>query len=666
MNPEEKIKNLRNKLHTYNNSYYNRDESLISDFEFDSLMKKLEELEKKYPQFDDENSPTVRVGGGVTKQFQSFNHNYPMYSLANTYSKGEIKEWIKRIEKRCGHNIDDFNCELKFDGASINLCYENGKLKRALTRGDGTRGDDVTSNIKTIKNVPLILSGKHPEKFEIRGEVILTIDDFNFLNKKRKEEGIMPFRNPRNTVSGSLKLQDSREVASRKLKCFFYSVVGENSCLYHSELLEKSKQWGFFIPQNMKRVNSINEIFDFIDFWEKKKSELPYDIDGIVIKVNSMKVQNNLGFTAKAPRWAISYKYKAERQSTRLLSVAYQVGRTGAVTPVANFTPINLSGSIVKRASLHNSDQIEKLGLRTGDFVYVEKGGEIIPKIVGIDELRRGSQKNLIKFVENCPDCGSKLEKIKGEAQHYCKNENNCKTQIIGKIQHFVSRKAMNIESFGSERVAMLYNEGLITNIADIYRMEFENLASLDGMAKKSALNLLESIQQSKKQPFQKVLFSLGIRHVGETVALKLANHFRSIENLVNSTNDDLISVEEIGEKIVNSIRVYFSNSENLLIIDKLSKEGLNFKVEENKCGSNILRDKIIVISGTFEILSREKIKQLVVENGGKLSSVVNSKTKIIIGGQSIGPSKKRKAEFLSIPIISENDFLEMLNAKRT
>ena len=664
MNPEEKIKNLRNKLHTYNNSYYNRDESLISDFEFDSLMKKLEELEKKYPQFDDENSPTVRVGGGVTKQFQSFNHNYPMYSLANTYSKGEIKEWIKRIEKRCGYKIDDFNCELKFDGASINLYYENGKLKRALTRGDGTRGDDVTSNIKTIKNVPLILSGKYPEKFEIRGEVILTIDDFNFLNKKRKEEGIMPFRNPRNTVSGSLKLQDSREVASRKLKCFFYSVVGENSCLYHSELLEKSKQWGFFIPQNMKRVNSINEIFDFIDFWEKKKSELPYDIDGIVIKVNSMKVQNNLGFTAKAPRWAISYKYKAERQSTRLVSVAYQVGRTGAVTPVANFTPINLSGSIVKRASLHNSDQIEKLGLRTGDFVYVEKGGEIIPKIVGIDELRRGSQKNLVKFVENCPDCGSKLQKIKGEAQHYCKNENNCKTQIIGKIQHFVSRKAMNIESFGSERVAMLYNEGLITNIADIYRMEFENLASLDGMAKKSALNLLESIQQSKKQPFQKVLFSLGIRHVGETVALKLANHFRSIENLVNSTNDDLISVEEIGEKIVNSIRVYFSNSENLSIIDKLSKEGLNLKIDEDKSGSNILRDKIIVISGTFEILSRETIKQLVVENGGKLSSVVNSKTKIIIGGQSIGPSKKRKAELLSIPIISENDFLEMINAK--
>ena len=416
----------------------------------------------------------------------------------------------------------------------------------------------------------------------------------------------------------------------------------------------------------MERVNSTNEIFDFIDLWEKKKGQLPYDIDGIVIKVNSIKVQNNLGFTAKAPRWAISYKYKAERQSTRLVSVAYQVGRTGAVTPVANFTPINLSGTIVKRASLHNSDQIEKLGLRKGDFVYVEKGGEIIPKIVGIDELRRGSQKNLIKFVENCPDCGSKLQKIAGEAQHYCKNENNCKTQIIGKIQHFVSRKAMNIEGFGSERVAMLYNEGLITNIADIYRMEFEKLASLDGMAKKSALNLLESIQQSKKQPFQKVLFSLGIRHVGETVALKLANHFRSIDNLVNSTNDDLISVEEIGEKIVNSIRVYFSNSENLSIIDKLSKEGLNLKIDEDRSGSNILRDKIIVISGTFEILSRETIKQLVVENGGKLSSVVNSKTKIIIGGQSIGPSKKRKAEFLSIPIISENDFLEMLNAKRT
>ena len=403
MNPEEEIKGLRNKLHKYNNSYYNKDVSLVSDFEFDMLLKKLEELEKKHPQFYDVNSPTVRVGGEVTKKFQSLNHNFPMYSLANTYSKDEIKEWIKRIEKKWGHKINDFNCELKFDGASINLYYEQGKLKRALTRGDGTKGDDVTSNIKTIKNIPLVLNGNYPEKFEIRGEVILPIDSFNSLNNERKDKGLPLFRNPRNTASGSLKLQDSKEVASRKLKCFFYSIVGENSSLYHSDLLEKSREWGFFIPASMKRVNSINEIFHFIDFWGKKKSELPYEIDGIVVKVNSIKVQNELGFTAKVPRWAISYKYKAERQSTLLLSVNYQIGRTGAVTPVANFEPINLSGTIVKRASLHNSDQIERLGLRIGDYVYVEKGGEIIPKIVGIDKHRRGTLDNLIKFIENCP-----------------------------------------------------------------------------------------------------------------------------------------------------------------------------------------------------------------------------------------------------------------------
>ena len=662
MNPEERIKILRNKLHRYNNSYYNKDESLISDFEFDILLKQLEKLERQYPQFYDENSPTVRVGGEVTKKFQSFNHDYPMYSLSNTYSKDEIKEWIKRIEKNYGHKINDFNCELKFDGASINLCYENGKLLRALTRGDGIKGDDVTSNIKTIKNIPLILNGTYPEKFEIRGEVILPIHSFNILNDERREKGLPLFRNPRNTASGSLKLQDSKEVASRKLKCFFYSVVGENTSLFHSELLEKSRQWGFFIPESMKRVNSIGKIFNFIDFWGKKKDELPYEIDGIVIKVNSIKVQNELDFTAKVPRWAISYKYKAERQSTRLVSVAYQVGRTGAVTPVANFDPINLSGTVVKRASLHNSDQIEKLGLRIGDYVYVEKGGEIIPKIVGFDKLRRGSLHNLIKFIENCPDCNSKLEKTLGEAHHYCKDENNCKTQIIGKIQHFVSRKAMNIESLGSERVTLLFNKSIINNIADIYNIEVENLVNLERMAEKSALNLIESIKQSKKQPFHKVLFSIGIRHVGETVALKLANHFGSIENLINSSYDDLISVEEIGEKIVNSISNHFNDSQNLLIIEKLSKGGLNFKNDENNNKSKILNGKSVVISGTFETLSREKIKQLVIENGGNLSSVVNSKTKFMIGGESIGPSKKQKVENLKIPIISEKDFLKMLD----
>ena len=662
MNPEKHIKILRNKLHIYNNSYYSKDESLISDYEFDMLLKQLEDLEKKYPQFYDENSPTARVGGEVNKKFQTFNHNYPMYSLANTYSKDEIKQWIERIEKKCGHHINDFNCELKFDGASINLFYENGKLVRALTRGDGTKGDDVTSNIKTIKNIPLILNGAYPEKFEIRGEVILPIDSFNNLNNERKEKGFPPFRNPRNTASGSLKLQDSKEVASRKLKCFFYSVVGENSSHYHSELLEKSRQWGFFIPESMKRVNSIDEIFKFIDFWKKKKAELPYEIDGIVIKVNSIKVQNELEFTAKVPRWAISYKYKAERQSTRLVSVAYQVGRTGAVTPVANFDPINLSGTIVKRASLHNSDQIEKLGLRIGDYVYVEKGGEIIPKIVGFDKLRRGRLHDLVKFIKNCPDCNSKLEKIEGEAQHYCKDENNCKTQIIGKIQHFVSRKAMNIESLGSEKVALLFNMGVINNIADIYKISIENLVNLDGMAEKSALKLIESIKQSKNQPFQKVLFSLGIRHVGETVALKLTSHFGSIENIINSNYDDLMSVDEIGEKIINSISNYFKNPQNILIVEKLSQVGLNFKTYKKNNKSNVLEGKTIVISGTFETLTREKIKQLVVENGGNLSPTVNSKTKIMIGGQSIGPSKKQKAEILKIPIISEKDFLEMLD----
>ena len=662
MNQEERIKSLRNKLHNYNNAYYNKDESLISDLEFDMLLKELEELEKKYPQFYDENSPTVRVGGEVTKKFESFNHNYPMYSLANTYSKDEIEEWIHRIEKKCGQNINDFSCELKYDGASINLYYEKGRLKRALTRGDGVKGDDVTSNIKTIKNIPLILKGTYPEKFEIRGEVILPINSFNSLNDKRKEQGLPLFKNPRNTASGSLKLQDSKEVALRGLKCFFYSIIGEKSSLYHSELLEKSRLWGFFIPESMKRVKSKDEIFNFIDFWEKKRVGLPYEIDGIVIKVNSIRVQNELDFTAKVPRWAISYKYRAERQKTKLLSVKYQVGRTGAITPVANFEPINLSGTVVKRASLHNSDQIEKLGLRIGDYVFVEKGGEIIPKIVGFDKLNRGNFHDLIKFIEYCPDCGSKLEKIKGEAQHYCKGENNCKTQIIGKIQHFVSRKAMNIESLGSERVILLFQSGVINNIADIYKIKIDDLVNLEGMAEKSAFNLVESIKQSKKQPFSKVLFSIGIRHVGETVALKLANHFRSIENLTKASYDDLTSVQEIGNKIINSIGNYFNNSQNLAIIEKLSEAGLNFKIDESKNKSNVLNGITFVISGTFELLSREKIKQLVFENGGEFSSSVNSKTNYIIGGQSIGPSKKQKAENLKIPIISEKDFLEMLD----
>ena len=662
MNQEERIKSLRNKLHSYNNAYYNKDESLISDLEFDMLLKELEELEKKYPQFYDENSPTVRVGGEVTKKFESFNHNYPMYSLANTYSKDEIEEWIHRIEKKCDQNINDFSCELKYDGASINLYYEKGRLKRALTRGDGVKGDDVTSNIKTIKNIPLILKGTYPEKFEIRGEVILPINSFNSLNDKRKEQGLPLFKNPRNTASGSLKLQDSKEVALRGLKCFFYSIIGEKSSLYHSELLEKSRLWGFFIPESMKRVKSKDEIFNFIDFWEKKRVGLPYEIDGIVIKVNSIRVQNELDFTAKVPRWAISYKYRAERQKTKLLSVKYQLGRTGAITPVANFEPINLSGTVVKRASLHNSDQIEKLGLRIGDYVFVEKGGEIIPKIVGFDKLNRGNFHDLIKFIEYCPDCGSKLEKIKGEAQHYCKDENNCKTQIIGKIQHFVSRKAMNIESLGSERVILLFQSGVINNIADIYKIKIDDLVNLEGMAEKSAFNLVESIEQSKKQPFSKVLFSIGIRHVGETVALKLASHFRSIENLTKASYEDLTSVQEIGNKIINSIGNYFNNSQNLAIIEKLSEAGLNFKIDENKNKSNVLNGITFVISGTFELLSREKIKQLVFENGGEFSSSVNSKTNYIIGGQSIGPSKKQKAENLKIPIISEKDFLEMLD----
>ena len=662
MNQEERIKSLRNKLHSYNNAYYNKDESLISDLEFDMLLKELEELEKKYPQFYDENSPTVRVGGEVTKKFESFNHNYPMYSLANTYSKDEIEEWIHRIEKKCDQNINDFSCELKYDGASINLYYEKGRLKRALTRGDGVKGDDVTSNIKTIKNIPLILKGTYPEKFEIRGEVILPINSFNSLNDKRKEQGLPLFKNPRNTASGSLKLQDSKEVALRGLKCFFYSIIGEKSSLYHSELLEKSRLWGFFIPESMKRVKSKDEIFNFIDLWEKKRVGLPYEIDGIVIKVNSIRVQNELDFTAKVPRWAISYKYRAERQKTKLLSVKYQVGRTGAITPVANFEPINLSGTVVKRASLHNSDQIEKLGLRIGDYVFVEKGGEIIPKIVGFDKLNRGNFHDLIKFIEYCPDCGSKLEKIKGEAQHYCKDENNCKTQIIGKIQHFVSRKAMNIESLGSERVILLFQSGVINNIADIYKIKIDDLVNLEGMAEKSAFNLVESIEQSKKQPFSKVLFSIGIRHVGETVALKLASHFRSIENLTKASYEDLTSVQEIGNKIINSIGNYFNNPQNLAIIEKLSEAGLNFKIDENKNKSNVLNGITFVISGTFELLSREKIKQLVFENGGEFSSSVNSKTNYIIGGQSIGPSKKQKAENLKIPIISEKDFLEMLD----
>ena len=661
MTATERIHQLREQLHQLNYAYYIEDKHLVSDFEFDQLLRELKDLEAQHPELYDSNSPTMRVGGGVTKNFQTVTHNERMYSLDNTYSAEELEDWLKRIEKMNGAPITSFTCELKFDGASINISYVNGELQKAVTRGDGSQGDDVTTNVKTIRNVPLKLSGDFPPSFDIRGEIILPLAGFEALNKKRVAAGEEPYRNPRNTASGSLKLQDSSETARRPLECFFYALSGDLNYATHWESLSKARSWGFTVPESMEQLSTLDELLAYIERWGKQRASLPFEIDGVVIKVNSIEAQETLGFTAKSPRWAISYKYKAEQVSTRLNAVSYQVGRTGAITPVANLAPVQLSGTIVKRASLHNADQIEKLNLRLGDYVYVEKGGEIIPKIMGFDPTRRGKLADAIQYITHCPDCKAPLHRIEGEAQHYCTNDAFCPTQIIGKMQHFVGRKAMDIEGIGGETIALLFHQGLLRNIADLYRLQKEQLLPLERMAEKSVDNLLAGVLASKKQPFHKVLFGLGIRHIGETVAKRLAQHFTSMEGLMQANAEDLLAVEDIGEKIVESLHTYFSVTENLQMIQDLRAYGLSFEAEKIVHASAAFKGKTIVVSGVFEHKSRNELKKMIEDHGGKVGSSISSKTSFVLAGDAMGPSKKEKASKLGIPLVDESTFYEML-----
>ena len=657
-----RINEIKKILHNCNYEYYINNNSLISDYEFDLLLKELELLEKNYPEVDDPNSPTKRIGSDITNKFETYVHNEKMYSLDNAYSYEEILEWEKRIKKTIKSEDIEYSCELKYDGASINISYEKGLLVRAVTRGDGFNGDDVTRNIKTIKNIPLKLIGDFPPKFDIRGEIIIPIDGFKKMNKEKEDNGEQPYMNPRNTASGSIKLQDSKEVSKRPLMGFMYGIsMKENHFDNHFEFLEKARKWGFNVPNFAIKTSSVKSIFDFLDYWKLKRNNLNFEIDGVVIKTNLFLHQNLLGFTSKSPRWAIAYKFKAEQSETLFKSISYQVGRTGTITPVANLEPVLLSGSIVKRASLHNADQIEKLKLRIGDKVYVEKGGEIIPKITGVIDKNRPELSKQINFIENCPECNSKLIRLEGEAQHYCLNSTNCDPQIIGGIQHFISRNAMNVEGLGSETITLIYKHGLIKNIGDIYSLTYDNLINLNRMAAKSVNNLLKGIQNSKKQPFHKVLFGIGIRHVGFTVAKRLVSKFRSINELSNASFDDLLSVDDIGDRIAQSVVSFFQKEKNLKLINQLKLSGLNMFENELSYKSKILQGKKLVVTGVFQSMSRDEIKIKIQENGGIVYSSISSKTSFLVAGSSIGPAKKEKAEKLKIKIINENDFLKML-----
>jgi len=664
MNISEKIFSLRKKLHDYNYRYYVLDDPIISDYDFDMMLKELEKLERENPEHFDINSPTQRVGGDITKSFNTSVHNTPMYSLDNSYSLEDLKEWEKRIKKIIDTPFE-YTCELKFDGVSINLTYKDGELLRAVTRGDGVKGDDVTSNVKTIPTVPLKLRENITGEFEARGEIVMPLDGFNQLNKKRAENGEEPFKNPRNTASGSLKLQDSKEVSERPLECLLYSVEDSKLFNNHIQFLENAKSFGFNIYDNYKCSNSLDEIFEFIEYWEKNRSNLPFEIDGVVLKVNDFYQREVLGYTSKFPRWAMAYKFKPENTGTRLNSISFQVGRTGSITPVANLEPVNLAGTIVKRASLHNADFIETMDIRIGDYVYVEKGGDIIPKITNVDISKRNLDSEKFEFPEYCPECGSKLHRIEGEANHYCLNYNGCKPQIIGRIQHYISRKALDIEGLGQETVALLVNANLIKNYSDLYELKFDQIVGLERMAEKSANNLITGILDSKKIPFERVLYGLGIRYVGETVAKKLAKHFENIDNILNSDFEELISVDEIGEKIANSIIEFSQNSENIEIINSLKSNNIQFEIDDSdKNISSILLGKSFVISGVFANFSRDELKKLIESNGGKISSSISSKTTYLVAGSNMGPSKKEKAEKLNIKIISETELSNLISGQ--
>jgi DNA ligase (NAD+) len=662
---KSKIEKLTRDLNHHNHLYYVESNPEISDYDFDMLLNDLIQLEKTFPQFASDLSPTKRVGGDITKKFSSVKHRFPMLSLANTYSREDIIDWENRIKKSIENKIE-YVCELKYDGVAIGIAYENGKIVRAVTRGDGTSGEDVTTNVKTIRTIPLQLNGDYPSDFEIRGEIYYPLTKFKKVNEDRREAGEPEYANPRNLASGTLKQQDSRIVASRGLDCFLYGLYGDDLPLEsHFESVLKAKEWGFKIPlihdKYIQKTDSIDGIMEFIEYWDKQRDFLPFEIDGVVIKVNNYDAQQELGFTAKSPRWAIAYKFKAQRAETTLQSVVFQVGRTGSITPVANLDPVLLGGTIVKRASLHNADQIEKYDLHLNDCVYVEKGGEIIPKIVGVNLEKRNNEVSKIVFPEKCPECSSDLERTDGEANHFCPNDTLCPPQVKGRMEHFIARKAMNIDGLGSETIDALYKADLVRNVADLYTLHFDQIYNLERMAEKSANNLLKSIEASKNVPFERVLFALGIRFVGETVAKKLAAHFGSIDNLKFATFDKLVAVDEIGDKIAESILLYFQKEEHIKIIEKLRSVGVQLKSEVKSLASSKFEGMSFVVSGVFSLFSRDELKQTIEENGGKNVGSISAKTTYLVAGENMGPAKLDKATKLGVKIISENEFVDLM-----
>ena len=664
MNEVERIYQLREELHRHNHNYYVLNAPEIGDQEFDFLMRELQDLEVKHPECYDENSPSMRVGSDLNKNFTQVQHKYPMLSLANTYSEAEVAEFYDRVKKALNEDFE-ICCEMKFDGTSISLTYEDGRLLHAVTRGDGVQGDDVTDNVKTIRSIPLVLQGTgYPQIFEIRGEILMPWEVFEALNKEREAREEALFANPRNAASGTLKLQNSSVVASRKLDAYlYYLLADELPGDGHYENMQLASGWGFKVSDIMRKCATLEEVLEFIRYWDVERKNLPVATDGVVLKVNSFRQQRNLGYTAKSPRWAIAYKFQAERACTRLNSISYQVGRTGAVTPVANLDPVQLAGTVVKRASLHNADIIEGLDLRLGDMVYVEKGGEIIPKIVGVDKEARFMLGDKIRFITKCPECGSPLTRYEGEAAHYCTNDASCPPQIKGKIEHFVSRKAMNIDGLGSETIDQFYQEGMIHNIADLYTLKAPDIACLERMGKKSAVNIMEGIRASKEVPFERVLFALGIRFVGETTAKTLAKAFRSIDALAEASLDDLMQVDEIGARIAQSILQYFADARNREIVERLREAGVQMQMAEQDSSeyTDKLAGKSIVISGVFAHHSRDEYKEMIEKNGGKNVGSISKKTTFILAGENMGPSKLEKAQKLGVPIINEDEFLKML-----
>lgn len=665
---QEKIAELSEQIRTHNYDYYMNDSPQISDYDFDRLLEELQHLEKEYPQFAEENSPTKRVGGAITKNFETVVHRYPMLSLSNSYNREDLTDFDQRVQKLAGKKVE-YTCELKYDGVAIGIQYKNGQLFRAVTRGDGSKGDDITENVKTIRAVPLKLKGDYPDEFEIRGELFYPLSVFRALNKSREAAGQDRLANPRNAASGTLKMQDSKVVASRKLDCYLYYVLGENLPFKsHEENLDAAASWGFKVPKKSDKLfatyQSIEEIFEFIEHWSVARNHLNFEIDGIVIKVNDYYLQEELGYTAKSPRWAIAYKFKAEQVETLLNKITYQVGRTGAITPVANLDPILLAGTTVKRASLHNADQIAKLDIREGDLVQVEKGGEIIPKVVGVNLEERPVTSEPTKYISQCPECETELIRMEGEAKHYCPNETGCPTQIKGKITHFISRKAMDIDGLGEETIEQLFAVGLIYNYADLYTLIEADLLKLERMAQKSVSNLLQGVKNSNQIPFERVLFALGIRYVGETVSKKLAKYFKSMDAILNASLEELVAVDEIGEKIAESLYFFLQKEEEIELINRLKSYGLQFEIVEQESTqiSTIFEGKAFVVSGVFETYSRNELKKAIEDYGGKNVGSISKKTDYLVAGDKMGPAKKEKAESLGVSILSEQEFIEMLN----